>query len=300
MASQAQIESTYNYLDGLWRHCLGENADCSGAMYDGDFALTLEQAQKKKHDFALGHLSIKPGDRVLDVGCGWGAMLSAIRGRGAHGVGVTLSTKQYKHCKRCGFEVYLRDWKAVNPAEMGQFDAITSVGSFEHYCSDDEFIAGKQNQIYDQFFKFCYALLPIKRRMFLQTMTFGRYVPDPAKLTLDAKKGSDERIMALVRKFYPGSWLPAGLDHIKETARPYFKFVTANSGRLDYIETIDQWDIRFKRFNLKKIIAVLRIFPYFLKDPELRYKLESARNNCNQECFKRRLMDHYRIVLEKH
>jgi len=299
MATQAQIDSTYNYMDKVWRLNLGPHADISGAMYNGDFSLTLEQAQRNKHDYILTHTGFKPGNRILDIGCGWGAFLNGVRERGGRGVGVTLSTKQAEHCRRTGLEVYLQDWKEIVPEKLGPFDAIASMGAFEHFCSDDEFIAGKQDEIYGRYFKLCHALLPDKGRMFLQTMTFDRYVPDPAKVTVDAPDGSDERVMALVRKFYPGSWLPAGMDHIERTAEPYFKVVSSNSGREDYVKTIDDWNVRLGRMSIRKVLAMLEASIYYLRDPDFGYKLEAGRRNCNQECFKRRLMNHFRIILEK-
>lgn len=299
MASQMQIDATYNYLDKVWRACLGEHADISGAMYNGNFSLALEQAQQKKHDYILDRLRFRPRHRLLDVGCGWGGFLNAVRQRAGLGVGLTLSTKQAERCRSAGFEVYLLDWKEADPARLGAFDSIASIGAFEHFCSDDEYLAGEQDAIYRAFFQFCHRLLPGDGRLFLQTMTFDCYVPDPRELTLDTEPGSDRHVMALVRKFYPGSWLPRGLDHIVATAQPWFRLIESNSGREDYIETINHWNRRLARPSLRKWLAMLSIVPYYLRDPDLKYRLESSRRNSNQECFKRRLMNHYRIVFEK-
>jgi cyclopropane-fatty-acyl-phospholipid synthase len=63
-------------------------------MFNADFSLTLEEAQKKKHTFIADSLGIKNNTRVLDMGCGWGPFLQFIKGRGAKGTGVTLSTGQ--------------------------------------------------------------------------------------------------------------------------------------------------------------------------------------------------------------
>jgi cyclopropane-fatty-acyl-phospholipid synthase len=299
VASQPQIDATYNYMDRVWRACLGEHADISGAMYDGDFSLTLEQAQARKHDYILDRLRFRPGHRVLDVGCGWGGFLKSIKERAGLGVGLTLSTKQADHCRRAGFAVHLLDWKEADPGRLGAFDGIASMGAFEHFCSDDEYLAGEQDRIYRAFFKLCHRLLPEDGRLFLQTMTFDRYVPDPRDLTLEADPSSDQHVLALVRKFYPGSWLPRGLDQTVATAKPWFRLVEWSSGRDDYIETINQWNRRLARQSLGKWLAMLSVVPYYLRDPDLKYRLESSRRNSNRECFKRRLMNHYRIVFAK-
>jgi len=56
MATEADINETYNYMDALFRLSFGEYADCSAAMYDLDFAKTLEEAQRAKHEHILADL----------------------------------------------------------------------------------------------------------------------------------------------------------------------------------------------------------------------------------------------------
>ena len=82
MADCRDLEFTYSLIDRIIRLSLGEVADFSGAKYDGDFSLTLEQAQRRKHDYVAQQIGIAPGRRVLDLGCGWGALLQYIRERG--------------------------------------------------------------------------------------------------------------------------------------------------------------------------------------------------------------------------
>lgn len=299
MATRAEIDATYNYMDEVWRLSLGEHADISGAMYDGDFTKSLEQAQRDKHDYILEHTKFKPGSKVLDIGCGWGPFLRRVADRGGHGIGITLSSKQAAACQRNGLEVHIYDWKNLTAETYGRFDCISSVGAFEHFCSEQEHLEGKQEIIYQRFFEICHDLLPKDGRMFLQTMTWGKKVPDSASITLDAKKGSDAYILGVIRKYYPGSWLPVGLDQIASTASPLFKIISANSGRLDYIETVTQWGKRINRMSVRKLVALVRTSRYFLTDRDFRYKVENVMHSYNQECFRRELMDHQRIVLER-
>src|SRR5207253_341877 len=102
MATRDQLDFTYSLTDRVIRLSLGELADFSGAKYDGDFSLSLEQAQRRKHDYVAQQIGIGPGRRVLDLGCGWGGLLAYIRELGAAGVGVTLSSAQLKACRRHG------------------------------------------------------------------------------------------------------------------------------------------------------------------------------------------------------
>lgn len=298
MAIRSQIEETYNYMDKVFRAAYGEDADVSGAMFNGDFSLSLQQAQDAKHQYILNHLKVAPGNRVLDIGCGWGPMLRALQQRGATGSGITLSTKQAEACRRNGLDARVADWKDLDPASLGKFDAIAAVGSLEAFCSREEFDEGKQNEIYRRFFKFCHDLLPARGRIFVQTMTWGKAAPKPGDISLKADKNSNQYIVALTEKFYPGSWLPYGEGQIIDCASPCFKMISSNSGRLDYLETIRRWNKRLKpTFSIS--VAMLRTLPYFLIDRNFRFKLMSLARGCQYECFEREIMDHQRMVFEK-
>lgn len=143
MANRADLEFTYSLIDRIFRLSLGEQADFSGAKYDGDFSLTLEQAQARKHQFIAEQIGIGPGRRVLDLGCGWGPLLARIRSAGAEGVGVALSSAQVEACRRAGFDARLQDARRVDRNGFGDFDAIASIGAFEHFCSPVDHAAGR-------------------------------------------------------------------------------------------------------------------------------------------------------------
>ena len=135
MADRRDLEFTYSLIDRIFRLSLGEMADFSGAKYDGDFSLTLEQAQRRKHEYVAESIGIEPGRRVLDLGCGWGPLLNFIRERGAEGVGVTLSSAQAESCRRQGLDARIVDARQVTRQDFGGFDALASLGAFEHFCS---------------------------------------------------------------------------------------------------------------------------------------------------------------------
>ena len=302
MANQADIQATYDWMDRIFRLRLGEHADITCAFFDGDFSKSLEQAQNDKHEWVLQGLGFKPGMRVLDVGSGWGPMLRAIEARGGSAVGLTLSQAQLDVCLRDGLDARLMDWKAADPATLGTFDAVISIGALEHFCSPEEFLAGEQDRIYTDLFRFCSAVLPPRGRFYLHMMTWGKRVPDPRACTLDAPKESDERILGRLLKFYPGSWLPTAEQLIRDAAGS-FTFLSTNNGRKDYIETLNRWGASGRNlFRLKNIPATLRAFAHLLprlSERDFRTQLSSLWHNDQQESFIREIMSHERMFFEK-
>jgi len=303
MADRRDIDFTYSLTDRIFRLSLGELADFSGAKYDGDFSLTLEEAQRRKHVYVAEQIGVGPGRRILDLGCGWGALLNFIRNQGAGGVGVTLSSAQVAACRRHGLDVHLHDARQVTRESFGPFDAVASLGAFEHFCSPDEFRAGRQEEIYRGLFARISSLLPTMGRLYLQTMVFGRNMVPPEQVDLDALQAlppreSDEWYIALLGRQFPGSWLPFGQEQIIRSAAPHFRLVSSTSGRLDYIETIRQWNKRIGAPSLRKMLFKLQLVPRWLASADFRLAFTSG-VSANMVCFERELLDHYRLVFER-
>ena len=299
MAGKQDIDFTYTTLDKIFRLSIGETADFSGARYNGDFSMTLEEAQRAKHEFIAEQLNIREGSKVLDMGCGWGPFLKFITAKGAKAIGLTLSDGQYNACKKNGFDVYIKDIRTVKPEDFGTFDAIVSVGAFEHFCSLEEYKAGKQEKIYRDFFETVYNLLPSGGRFYLQTMTFTKNMIDPDAMDLYADKQSDAYILALTAKHLPGSWLPYGSEMIIRNAEPFFKLINISSGRLDYIETIRIWRKMLRRFSFRKYALYAKLILEYIQSKKFRHMIQVFRISPIKVCFERDLMDHYRIVFEK-
>lgn len=298
MAERKDLEFTYSLIDRIFRLSLGELADFSGAKYDGDFSLTLEEAQQRKRDYVAEQAGIGPGRRVLDLGCGWGPMLDEVRSRGGVGVGVTLSSAQVAACRRNGLDVHLADARELTAEQFGTFDAVVSLGAFEHFCSPEEYEAGRQEDIYRELFARVASVLPDGGRFFLQTMVFGRNMIPIDEVDIDAPRDSDAWYLALLGHQFPGSCLPFGQEQIIETADPHFRLVSSVSGRLDYIETISQWRKRFAEPSLRKNLLKLRLVPRWLTSKDFRLAFTSGVSP-NSVCFERELLDHFRLVLEK-
>jgi cyclopropane-fatty-acyl-phospholipid synthase len=277
---------------------MGELADFSGAKYDGDVSLSLAEAQRRKHDYVAEQIGIEAGTRVLDLGCGWGGLLNYIRGIGARGLGVTLSSAQAQACRRHGLDVRLHDAREVTGKTFGPFDAVASLGAFEHFCSPEDYQAGRQDDVYRGLFERVATVLAPGGRLYLQTMVFGRNMIPVSEVDRQAPRDSDAWYLAMMAAAFPGSWLPFGQEQVVRNASPSFRLVSSVSGRLDYIETIKQWDKRTEAWTPRMTLLKLRLLPKWLTSPDFRFAFTSGASS-NLVCFERELMDHYRLVFER-
>ncbi|OHC28877.1 MAG: cyclopropane-fatty-acyl-phospholipid synthase, partial [Pseudomonadales bacterium RIFCSPLOWO2_12_59_9] len=96
-------------------------------------AANLAQAQEHKLDLVCRKIGLQPGERVLDIGCGWGSFAEfAAQRYGAQVVGITISREQAelarRRCKGLPVEIRLQDYRDLNEP----FDHIVSLGMFEH------------------------------------------------------------------------------------------------------------------------------------------------------------------------
>jgi len=298
MANRDDIDFTYSLTDRVFRLSLGELADFSGAKYDGDFSLSLEEAQRRKHEYVAEQIGIGPGRRVLDLGCGWGPLLDFIRARGATGLGVTLSWAQEAACLRHGLDVHLYDARQIGPESFGQFDGVASLGAFEHFCSPEEYHAGRQEDVYRETFARIASVLHDGGRLYLQTMVFGKNMIPPGDVDINAPRDSDAWHLALMERQFPGSLLPFGQEQVIRCAEPSFRLVSSVNGREDYIQTITEWGKRTGARSFRKALLKLRLLPRWLTSEDFRLAFTSG-VSANKVCFERQLLDHYRLVFER-
>jgi len=130
------IQKHYDVSNTFYEYILGPSMTYTCAVYQSS-DYTLEQAQDAKHALVFDKLGLEPGQRLLDVGCGWGAMVRHAARRGVQALGVTLSRQQAEWGQKAIVDAGLQhlaeirhlDYRDV--AETG-FDAISSIGLTEH------------------------------------------------------------------------------------------------------------------------------------------------------------------------
>ncbi len=133
----AAIAHHYDVSNDFYRLVLGPTMTYSCAVF-GAPDTTLEAAQTAKYELVARKLDLRPGMRLLDVGCGWGGMvMHAAREHGVYAVGATLSARQAEWgrnaVREAGLadrvEIRVQDYRDIDDAP---FDAISSIGMFEH------------------------------------------------------------------------------------------------------------------------------------------------------------------------
>jgi len=134
----------------------------------------------------------------------------------------------------------------------------------------------------------------------VQTMVFGMTSAEQAVAALGTlpPKHSDAWYLALMARQFPGSWLPFGQEQVIRCAEANFALVSSTSGRLDYIETISQWNARIGARSLRKSLLKLTLVPRWLSNADFRLAFASG-VSANKVCFERGLLDHYRMVFER-
>jgi cyclopropane-fatty-acyl-phospholipid synthase len=96
------------------------------------------------------------------------------------------------------------------PAHFGRFDAVASLGAHEHFCSSEDYRAGRQDDVYRDVFARAASVLSDSGRLYLQTMVFGRNMIPMDEVSIAAPRDSDAWYVALMQHQFPGSFLPFG------------------------------------------------------------------------------------------
>ena len=241
-ASPAAIRQHYDVGNEFWRIWLDPTMSYSCAMWE-DPDDDLERAQRRKLDFHVDQARAAGAARVLDIGCGWGAMLTHLVGSYGvqHAVGLTLSDAQAEYLRGIApnnVEVWVRNWSDYEPT--APFDAIISVGAFEHFARQG-LSSGEQIEAYRRFFRSCRNWLKPGGRLSLQTIAYG-----------DIPRDRPLRDRFIVDQVFPESELPRLAD-IARAAEMELEIERVRSDRGDYVKTLRAW---FDRLRAQRADAV--------------------------------------------
>ncbi|MGE0311202.1 MAG: class I SAM-dependent methyltransferase [Lautropia sp.] len=231
-SDQSAIQYHYDVSNDFYARWLDE-AMVYSCAYFRTGTESLEQAQSDKLELIMRKLRIAPGHRLLDVGCGWGALvIHAARHHGARAVGITLSQRQHdlatERVRAAGLagqvEIRLQDYRDVRD---GPFDRITSVGMFEH--------VGLANL--QAYFRILRDLLADDGVV----LNHGITSSDPDSRSVG--RGVSEFIERYV---FPDGELPHVSLAIREMAAAGLEVVDAESLRRHYAMTCRHWSARFE------------------------------------------------------
>ena len=225
--SRRNIHAHYDLGNAFYREWLDETMSYSSAWFDGRFEQPMAEAQEAKIRRALDQCRVQPGQRVLEIGCGWGGVAEvAARDYGARLTGVTLSTEQLDHAQarmaRAGLaertDLRLQDYRDIDD---GPYDALVSIEMFE--------AVGRQ--YWRSYFDTVRRQLKPGGLACIQTITirdelFERYL-----------RGTD----FIQQYIFPGGLLPSPSAFRAEARAAGLELVEELAFGRDYAETLRRW-----------------------------------------------------------
>ncbi len=229
--SRKNIHAHYDIGNPFYRLWLDETMNYSSAWFDGDDTRPMPEAQRAKVRRALQECGVQPGDRVLEIGCGWGALAeSATVEFGAQVTGVTLSDEQLAYARerlqRAGqadrADLRLQDYRDI--AE-GPFDAIVSIEMFE----------AVGHEYWGSYFATLRDKLKPGGRACVQSITIRDELFERYRRSTDF----------IQQYIFPGGLLPSPQAFRAEAARAGLEVENELAFGADYAETLRRWRVQF-------------------------------------------------------
>jgi cyclopropane-fatty-acyl-phospholipid synthase len=228
--SRKNISAHYDLGNDFYRLWLDPGMSYSSALFDGDHRLGMEEAQLRKYRRALDALDSRPGQRLLEIGCGWGGLAEvAVREYGLHVTGVTLSTEQLAYAQSRMTAAGLAD-----RADLRLQDYRDLAGSYDHIISIEMFEAVGETY-WDGYFACLKRNLKPGGRAVVQSITidealFPRY-----------RKSTD----FIQQYVFPGGMLPSPTEFARRAGLAGLAVRTGVRFGRDYAETLKRWRAAF-------------------------------------------------------
>lgn len=243
MSSKEEIDITYGVNNDFFRLWLDHSMTYTCGLYLDDDD-TLERAQLQKHAFLSYAARVDARSRVLDIGCGWGGNLDYLsRVKGVkEAVGITLSKDQYEEILNRAIpnvKVQYADYRDYQPEQT--FDAIISIGMFEHVSTPQQTQSGENIDIYRNYFRRAWEWSRPGAYFGLQTVIGARM---PRRRAL-------KEIGWVTSAIFPGAISPR-LEAIFESLLPYWETVEVHTRREHYAKTTAEWLRRLE--NSREVI----------------------------------------------
>lgn len=258
------IRHHYDVGDEFFRLWLDRSLTYSCAMRQ-DAGDSLEAAQERKLQYHLDAIDATDAQAVLDIGCGWGALLQRLTGthRVRRAVGLTLSERQAAYVAAQhypGVEVLLESWTDYEPDT--RFDGIVSIGAFEHFARPDDSPEEKTG-VYRHFFRRCRDWLTPAGTLSLQTIAYANM----------SRAGASSFMQ---QEIFPDADLPT-LAEVTAAAEGLFEVRSMHNARLDYAWTCEQWARRLRAHREEAIAlvgsAVVARYERYLKLSALGFRM---------------------------
>jgi cyclopropane-fatty-acyl-phospholipid synthase len=223
-SAKANAEHTYNLTRALYERFLDEDRQYTMAYYreDDPSNTSLEQAQIDKKAHLAAKLYLKPGMKVLDIGCGWGGFALYLQEMyDVEVLGVALAPDQIAFCKERAEELGVADKVKFELCDYrdvtGEFDRISSVGLLEHVGTIH----------YPQFFEHTNRLL----------------APDGVMVShCCGRAGPPGYTDAWTRKYiFPGGYIPALSELVSESEKNGWQVMDVEAMRFHYSYTLEEW-----------------------------------------------------------